>query len=328
MNCFTEMLILWLKQVNPPPTWCALVNALKQPAINFLQPAEQIEKMYMGKDSNGISAEVAKFSFPHIKEVVPDDHAREELEHRLRMESKDIIMQFRILRNKFFNSIEKQEITAKKLVQYLKEEIAEALQQETITSKPMTVDDVEEFIENNTSFYDYQLIKYMIELTGTDKDRDQLKLYEDAFSAYAKRRVYECPSVLDSGTSDDTKSELRVKLDSTYDKCTLEELKDFRYRLCSILRISGYDCHLKAVEKGCLLVIFMIPSHIKRDLFPLSTEQEKALLELRVLQLTCGDYQFPKPKDQVYHITYNYSMHSDISKLNLVIWWYAFQPPN
>ena len=286
------MLILWLKQVDPPPSWSTLVNALKQPAVNFLQLAEQVEKMHMGKDSNGISAEVAKLSFPHIKEMTPDDNAREELEYRLRMETKAIIMQFRILRNKFFDSIEKQQITVKKLLQYLEEEVGDA--------KLMTVDDVKDFIKKNTSFYDYQLINYMILLTGTDKDKDQLKLYEDAFSAYAKRRVYECPSIFN--TSDgDTKSELHVKLDSTYDECKLEELKDFQYRLCSILRISVYVCHLKDIKKGCLLVILTIPSHIRRSKFPLSAEQEKALLELRVLQLTCGDYQFPKPKDQVCH---------------------------
>ena len=306
-NCFTEMLILWLNCVNPPPTWSTLVNALKQPAVNFQQLAEQIEKMHRDKD---ISAEVAKLSFPHIKKVITDGNAREKFEYRLRMESKAIIMQFRILRNKFFDSIERQKITAKKLVKYLKEEIAEALQQKTITTKPITVDDVEEFIENNTSFYDYQLIQYMIEVIGTDKDKDQLKHYEEAFSAYAERRVYECPSIFNTSDSD-TKSELHVKLDSTYDECKLEELKDFQYRLCSVLRISVHLCHLKSIEKGCFLLTFFIPHHVQEAIFPLSIEQETALLELRVHKFTCGHYQFPRTDNQVSNLNQNYMNTSD-----------------
>ena len=289
------MLILWLNCVNPPPTWSTLVNALKQPAVNFQQLAEQIEKLHRDED---INAEVAKLSFPHIEEVIPDDDARDKLEYRLRMESKAIIIQFRILRNKFFDSIERQEITAKKLVKYLKEEIAEALQQKTITSKPMTVDDVEEFIENNTSFFDYQLIQYMIAVIGTDGDKDQLKQYEEAFLVYAKRRVYECPSIFCS--SGDTDAELHVKLDSMYDDHKLEELKkDFQYRLCSILRISVYVCRLKSIEKGCFLLTFLIPCHVQETVFPLSIEQETTLLELGVRKLTCGCYQFPRVDNQV-----------------------------
>ena len=96
-DCLTEMLTLWLKQVEHQPTWLDLIKALKQPTVGLQQLAEQIQEMHIVKDSNGLSAEVAKLSFPHIKEEVPDERAREELEHRLRMESKDIMQEFHIL---------------------------------------------------------------------------------------------------------------------------------------------------------------------------------------------------------------------------------------
>ena len=249
--------------------------------------------MHIGKVTNGVSAEVAKLSFPHIEEVITNKDELEGLEYRLKRDSKDIMMQFRILRNKFFDSIERQNITAKKLMQYLEEEITDALRQRTVTSKPATVGNVEEFIKKNTSFYNYQLIKYMIELTGTDQDKDQLKQYEEAFSAYAKRRVFECPAEF-STSDDDTKTELQVKLDSAYDECKLEELMDFQERLCSILTISVHLCHLRSVAKGCFLLTFLIPYHVQKDAFPLSSKQENTLLELGVCQLICGNYHFPR----------------------------------
>jgi hypothetical protein len=302
-HCLTEMLTLWLKRVNPPPTWSALVAALERPATGFQQLAEEIEEIYTVKGN--VSAEVAKLSFPHIKEEIPDERAREELEYRLRMETRDIIQDFRVLRQKLFDSIEEQKITVDKLVEYLEDEPSDCLPQRDVNSEPLTLKEVKQIIKQNTTFYDYQLIKYMIKLTGRDEDNDRLEQYEKAFSAYAKRRVIECPSVL--STSDDhTKSELHVKLDSIYDKYKLEQLKDFQYRLWSILKISVYVCRLKSIEKGCFLLTFLIPHHLQNAVFPLSTEQENALLELGVRKLTCGRYQFPRCCSQQVRLLANY----------------------
>jgi hypothetical protein len=294
-DCLTEMLSLWLKQVNPSPTWTALITALKQPTVGLEQLAEQVESKHIcAKES---FAEAAKLSFPHIKEVAPDKRSREELEHRLRMETKDIMQDFHVLRNKLFDSIEEQKIAVEKLVEYLEDEVSDFLPQRDVNSEPLALKEVKQIIKQNTSFYDYQLIKYMIKLTGKDEDKDRLGQYEKDFSAYAKRRVIECPSVL--STSDDrTKSELYVKLDSMYDKCKLEELKDLQYRLWSILKISVYVCHLKSIEKGCFLLTFFIPHHLRNAVFPLSAEQENSLLELGVRKLTCGWYQYPRYYNQ------------------------------
>ena len=301
-DCLTEMLSLWLKQVNPSPTWIALITALKQPTVGLGQLAQQIESMHISaKESFGLVSEVTQLSFPHIKEVAPDERSREELEHRLRMETKDIMQDFHVLRNKLFDSIEEQKIAVEKLVEYLEDEVSDFLPQRDVNSEPLTLKEVKQIsiIKQNTSFYDYQLIKYMIKLTGRDEDKDRLEQYEKAFSAYAERRVMECPSIF--STSDEhTKSELHIKLDSMYDKCKLEELKDLQYRLWSILRISVYVCRLKSIKKGCFLLTFFIPHHLQAAVFPLSIEQENALLELGVHKITCGRYQlFPRFNQQV-----------------------------
>ena len=44
--CLTAMLTDWLKQITPSPTWQALVDALKSPAVGCGQPAHTIEKKY------------------------------------------------------------------------------------------------------------------------------------------------------------------------------------------------------------------------------------------------------------------------------------------
>ena len=51
---FSEMLTLWLKRVNPPPTWSALVEALKEPAVGFEDLARQVEDKFLHQ-SNSVS---------------------------------------------------------------------------------------------------------------------------------------------------------------------------------------------------------------------------------------------------------------------------------
>ena len=43
---FREMLVAWLKLVNPKPTWEALVDALRQPAVGEEQLAQSVRQKY------------------------------------------------------------------------------------------------------------------------------------------------------------------------------------------------------------------------------------------------------------------------------------------
>ena len=50
--CFTEMLTDWLKRMNPPPTWEALVDALKSQMVGYEQLADTIEKKHCKKSKS------------------------------------------------------------------------------------------------------------------------------------------------------------------------------------------------------------------------------------------------------------------------------------
>ena len=280
------MLVLWLKQVDPMPNWSTIVAALKQPTVGQHEVAVRAEKVHCTEEKAGSASAVHKLTFPYIKEIILDESTRFELEEKLRVESKIIIQSFHILRFKFIESLEKQKVPVEKLVKYLKDEINDPL----LSGKSTTFEDVEDVIRKHTSFFDYQLINYMIKLAGTDEDKESLKEYETDFMHYAQRRVYECPTML--GNPDATASELHIKLDSRYDEYTLNELKEFQYRLCLKLNLSIFVCRLLSIEKGCILAIFLIPPTDRDSKFPLSRDQEKDLMEFGIQKLTCGDYKF------------------------------------
>lgn len=48
-SCLRVMLTEWLKQIDPPPTWASLVDALKNPTVGCAQLADTIEKTYCKK---------------------------------------------------------------------------------------------------------------------------------------------------------------------------------------------------------------------------------------------------------------------------------------
>ena len=283
-ECFTEMLTLWLKRGDPPPSLSALATALKQPTVDEPQLAEDIQCI-----SAELTTEFIDLSFPLLETVVRDEHTKRELEGILQEESIRIIRKFRILRFKLFDLLEEKNVAVDKLVEYLQEEITDPLLSE---ARSITFEDVKKVIKRHTSFFDYELIEYIISLVGTDKDMEPFKKYEAAFIDYSKRRLYKCPATY--GDQNTEGSLLHIKLDSKYDdsEWDLQDLKQFQYRLSSRFNRRVHIFHLKSIGIGCILVTFVIPLHIQEAIFSLTTEQERELAGSGILKLTCGEYTF------------------------------------
>ena len=203
---------------------------------------------------------------------------------RLREESLDIMQEFQVVLNKFFDALEDRDYPVKRLKRYLLEAIKDK------QSQLDTMEDVQTYIRRKSSFYDYRLVKYMINSAGTVEDEKRLQKYEQNFLSYAKRHIYECPSKFKSICSPED-VELYVKLDSEYDECKLEELEGFQNRLSSVLQINVYHCLLSEVKDGCFE---LTPRQVQEDIFPLSVVQSVIELEkLKVLYNACGDYKWP-----------------------------------
>ena len=89
-------------------------------------------------------------------------------------------------------------------------------------------------------------------------------------------------------------ADIFVKLDSQYENYTVLEIKGFCNTLSEILHLSSQGVlRLCRVEKGCIQLIFQVPSVVQQEIFPLSRKQEEILNAKGVIKLTCADYQFP-----------------------------------
>ena len=290
-KCFTEMISLWLNKTNPLPSLSTLVAALKEQAVGFEQLADQLEKKWSERNAAKsqtftADSEIDQISFPHIGKIAPDEKTRQLLEDRLREESLDIMQDFQVIINKFFDTLEDQNFPIQRLKRYIEGAIKDKIEREQLA----TMEDIQTFIKCRSSFYDHRLVKYMIALAGSDEDKKRLQKYEQAFLCYAKHRIYECPSKFKATCAPDD-VELHIKLDSEYDEYKLEALEGFQHRLSSILQINVYYCLLSEIKEGCFELIFSIPQHLQVT-FPLSAEQLVELQKLKVLCISCGDYKW------------------------------------
>ena len=244
--------------------------------------------------------------FPHADKIKGlSDNECKKLEEKLCLESQQIMLKFFALRNRFFHSLEVQQISLKSLVRYLKGLKAFKLPTLATPQEPalkdeldkiMSVEDVKDIIEDRSSFYDYTFVEYMIKITGTPQDSSELENYIKDFKKYAERRIYFCPSkfITDASSTKENECKLYVKLDSAYDEYDLSGLKRFQLRLAELLNAAYEVLRLCSVESGCFKLTFLIPSFLKDIIFPLSSEQELELKKMNILELKCGDYSFTR----------------------------------
>ena len=155
-----------------------------------------------------------------------------------------------------------------------------------------TIEKIFMVLNDYFSFFNYHILEHIIEELGTEEDKSRLKTYKEHFNKYAKRKIFECPSefgpVRDAGYAD-----IVVKLDVEHEKFTVAEIKLFGHKLSEIVHISSQGVlRLCRVEKGCIELIFQVPSFVQQKIFPLSREQEIALKEEGVIKLKCGKYHF------------------------------------
>ena len=288
---FTDTITLWLRQTDLLPTWTNLVLALEGPTIGFQTLAHRIQMKYIVERK---SDDVIPLTFPHINEIAPDEDSRQLLEGRLRAQTKEIIHKYRVLKHKHFDKLEDRNYPVERLARYLKDYGGLNL---------TSIKNVQEFITDRSSFYDYHILKYIILLAGDEEDKQNLEEYERHFRVYARRRIFECPSNIGFIPASKSHSLLCVKLDSIYDKCTADELVEFQQRLCDALDMSIYVCKLNTIERGCIKLTFII-HNVSKPTFPLSTKQETELVELGVCQLEYRDYRFEGGFSQTWSIRY------------------------
>ena len=226
----------------------------------------------------------------------------EQLKGRLLLESRTMVISFQGLVSGTMDSLLERGIAPQDLVSRLmslralkpaydqQPPIPALLHRSEELKNATTIQAVFIILQDYCSFFNYEIIGYIIAELGTEKDKAKLQLYEDELKRYSKRRVFECP--LEYGSrADPSQVYVVVKLDKTLESFTLEELQVFKEKLSTIFHLE-HPLELLYVEKGCMQMTFQIPSTMERLIFPLSPEQLRELQAEGVIMLSSNNYLF------------------------------------
>jgi hypothetical protein len=229
-----------------------------------------------------------------------DGRQKEEFKDRLIESTESIMKAYSSLYSHFFTSLQRN-CSADDVKTHLKSALnmyrndydQQSFQNQKDTLKQAsTMNDIFDVIGNFSSFVDYDLIEHLIGLLGSNEDKERLKSYKEKFTKYAERRLYECPSRV--ATSVASHRDVYVKVESRFETFSIHELRRFRKNLSDLLGIERYVIRLCCIEKGCVRLTFQVPTFVMERLLPLTSQQIKALPNLGVRQLTCGEtsYEF------------------------------------
>ena len=239
-------------------------------------------------------------AFPYLDLSGLTCEQKETLMSRLRFESKEIMFKFEHVKSVAMRSLMRRGVTVDELLSHLtiletfdpvkKEPISPTCYADVMNAQ--TIPKVFIALSNYLSFFNYDILDQIITELGTEEDKRELQKYKDNFQMYAKRRIYECSPQF-GPVSETDHADIFVKVDSHYESYTVVELQDFQNRLSALFRISSQGIlRLCRVERGCFQLMFQVPSFVQQKIFPLSSEQERALVAERVIKLTCGNYKF------------------------------------
>ena len=242
-------------------------------------------------------------SFPHLDMEKLNDQDRLTLQQKLLKDSDDIISEFGDLIHHTITStasrisVTKLRTRLSSLGSYRPTRNPVPLLRNHLDKieKAGDVDEVFCVLDAYYSFFNYGVIEKIIGWFGTPKDKERLEAYTEHFKRFCKRRTFECPSHVFGHAVDKGKSNLVVKVEESWDPtdgCSLESVLRLRNSLSEILEVESETLYLLQIDKGCVELLFQVPSFVEEDIFPLSMEQERSLASTGVSKLTCGGYSY------------------------------------
>ena len=312
-KCFEQMLIIWLKRDESPPTVSAMVEALQAECVGFGQLASQFARFHIREIQRSIvknTAEEPVFTCPcgqcslesYLKDRCPRSHQsfpyldvdnlkKKQKERLILILSDDIKLvkkEFAEMLEKVCESLQLKEVKPKKLANrvlfFTPELLSEHHQKKLVKSK--YIDDSFRILRKYMSFFNYELLKHIIDWPLCPKENhEHLKKYREILSKFCRKRVFQVPcnaysDVKESDTEQKefvvliTEDEMKSNLIYDTDVATIMEAKK---EIAGLLKLDPIQLQLHTIDRGCLILVFSIPNYIALRLFPLDHIQTSAL---------------------------------------------------
>lgn len=161
-----------------------------------------------------------------------------------------------------------------------------------------THDKLVTIIENYISWFNCVLLKRIVDdcvedkiLENNDYDTfcEWFQQYEDVRKSYCKRGIFECPANLFSKNKSQLQScKLFCLIVNDGKIKNFENLEEFEGRLCKEFGIGRCNLVLCSIGKGCIELVYLLPSCVHEALFPLNKKQLELLTMIGVTEICTG----------------------------------------
>lgn len=159
------------------------------------------------------------------------------------------------------------------------------------------IDEIFDLTEDCASFVHYDIYQSIRDTFCSGwKDFPELNYPKD-FRDYIERHTIEefsksIPNLKEKHAKMASK-ELTFKFDNIHVHDRVIKLEDLRMVVAKVLRLHPSEVLLIDVEKGCVIVTFLIPTSVAEDIFAqkLSSSQVKEFEMLSVLWIRCGNFE-------------------------------------
>ena len=108
------------------------------------------------------------------------------------------------------------------------------------------------------SYYNYELLQIIVDVHGSERDKEKMQQYILEFSNYCRR--VPCVEFYDDGYQTSLKRvKLKFKLDYDKELLTLKDIKDIQRNISRILNIRPSVLFLHSIQDGCTAITFLVP---------------------------------------------------------------------
>ena len=147
----------------------------------------------------------------------------------------------------------------------------------------------------HTSFFNYRILEQIILKFEDQNVRKKLEDYKAAVKSYCKNPLRQLPpNALVNTDQNHRLMQLSIKLDAEWHTATYEDIQGFKQKLASVLEVREEMLNLCSVEKGCILVKFLLLTSVAEDIFcrGLTDKQKQILKSISVIQVECLPYYY------------------------------------
>ena len=256
-----------------------------------------IDKFFSKSGCPKSNRDQPRFPYLDMTQLELDEPGRKKyLEDRLEYDTYQMVLHFDRLTLSTRKSIREQGILASDLASSMLSFRAFASgvsqtplleEHKSVISSTDSIGQIFLILRDYISFFNYEIIKLVIEELGTGEDRTKLNKYEAAFSAFCQRNVFEIPPhVYGQALTHGKKQNVIVFKYTPTVASTLQAVRWTRFEISKILGIQAYSLQLCSVEKGCLELHFLIPAFMTEHVLVSSVSHSKTLLDIGVRLLT------------------------------------------